>query len=146
MKKSRMIRFIPLKIGAIAMLSEKELEKWKKAIAAGKGDYSNEPPPLYQYLDRYNQSLQEFQAKEITKEQAKEKDVKAYRQYQNWQYLFDGYEALCNEHQENLRKYHDWLIGIDKSETVEKKLEYACKIIADVTGDREIFKRQEVKP
>lgn len=128
------------------MISDKELARWKKQILDGTADYSNEPPPLYQYLDRYNQSLQEFRAKEITKEQAKEKDTKAYRQYQNWQYLFDGYEALCNEHQENLRKYHDWLIEIDKAETAAAKLEAACKIIADVTGDREIFKRQEMKP
>lgn len=127
------------------MLSEKELEKWKKAITAGTADYSNEPPPLYQYLDRYNQSLQEYRAKQITKEQAKEKDIIAYRQYQNWQYLFDGYERLCKEHQENLTKYREWLVAMDKADTAQKKLEYACKILADVTGDVDIFKRQGVK-
>lgn len=124
------------------MLGDKELEAWKKKILNGTADYSNEPPSLYQYLDRYNQTLQEFRAKVITKEQANEKDVKAYRQYQNWQYLFDGYQALCNEHQQNLAKYREWLVAIDKADTVEKKLEYACKIIADVTGDRDIYKRQ----
>ena len=127
------------------MISDKELAAWKKQILDGAADYSNEPPPLYQYLDRYNQSLQEFRAKEITKEQAKEKDVKAYRQYQNWQYLFDGYEKLCKEHQQNLSKYREWLVAMDKADTAEKKLEYACKILADVTGDVDIFKRQRVK-
>ena len=143
------MNYIPLKrdwiCEVIELISDKELAAWKKQILDGTADYSNEPPPLYQYLDRYNQSLQEYRAKQITKEQAKEKDIIAYRQYQNWQYLFDGYERLCKEHQENLTKYREWLVSMDKANTAEKKLEYACKILADVTGDVDIFKRQGVK-
>lgn len=125
------------------MITDEELSKWKRAISDGTADYSDEMPPLYQFLDKYNEYLHAYRAGVLTKEQAGEKSIKAYRQYQNWQYLFDNYKKLCDEHQENLRQYREWLIGIDKAETMEQKFEYACRILSDVTGDRDIFRRNK---
>lgn len=123
------------------MISHEAIKNWKVSISAGRADYSKEQPPLYKYLDMYNMTLQMYNQGLLSKEQANEANLKALREYENWDYLYEGYRKLCDLHQKNLKEQNERLIAIDKAETLEQKFYYACLILADLTGDTGIYNR-----
>lgn len=103
-------------------------------------DYSSYPADEYKYFDKLRLLYLEFKFNGMDKQTAAEVKRKLYREYTESKRRQAVSLEVYTVYQDNIKRFNDRIIKINKSKSVEEKLYYALKIVEAVTGDNVIVK------
>lgn len=103
-------------------------------------DYSSYPADEYKYFDKLRLLYLEFKFNGMDKQTAAESKRKLYREYTESKQRQAVSLEVYTVYQDNIKRFNDRIIKINKSKSAEEKLYYALKIVEAVTGDNVIVK------
>lgn len=103
-------------------------------------DYSSYPADEYKYFDKLRLLYLEFKFNGMDKQTAAEVKRKLYREYTESKRRQAVSLEVYTVYQDNIKRFNDRIIKINKSKSAEEKLYYALKIVEAVTGDNVIVK------
>lgn len=116
-------------------------QELNKQCICGNLVYRNYPAAEYKYFDCLRLLYQDYKSGLIDKETASELKRRLYMEYTGTKKMESASLEIYGEYQDNIKKYNDLRIKINKAESNEDKLRYALEIVGAITNDGGFGKR-----
>lgn len=112
----------------------------KRQCYDGTLDYENFPSEEYKYFDKLRIIYLNYKFNGLPKDEAALKERKLHSGYEFEKRQHNASWETYSVYQDNIKRFNDRIIKINKSKSAEEKLYYALKIVEAVTGDNVIVK------
>lgn len=113
----------------------------KRQCMDGTLDHGDFPADEYKYFDRLGIIYREYKEGNISKEEVRAQERIILKEYQQAKQIAARSLDVYRQYQENIKRFDDLRIEINKAVTAEDKLRPALRIVGIVTGDVDFARR-----